>query len=144
MPRPESLARGPMAGRGRVSEFPAFVDLARPVAVRRPTRHHRRMPRSRGDRPASATRVHHVALRVADPEQSVLFYGDLLGLREVRRFEEGGRVRSIWLDAGNAVLMLERAIKGGPSAGSGRPRTPARSHRMPNDTARPSATPSTT
>jgi catechol 2,3-dioxygenase-like lactoylglutathione lyase family enzyme len=64
--------------------------------------------------------IHHVALRVADPERSLLFYGGLLELREIRRFEEDGRVRSIWLDAGNAVLMLEREIKGGgPAAGSG-------------------------
>ena len=74
----------------------------------------------RGTPPAPPSRVHHIALRVADPERSLLFYGGLLGLPELRRFEEGERVRSIWLDAGNAVLMLEREIKGGgPAAGSG-------------------------
>jgi len=68
----------------------------------------------------SPSAIHHVALRVADPERSLRFYGGVLGLAEVRRFEEGDRVRSIWVQAGSAVVMLEREIKGaGPSAGSG-------------------------
>jgi catechol 2,3-dioxygenase-like lactoylglutathione lyase family enzyme len=69
---------------------------------------------------ASPTAIHHVALRVADPERSLLFYGGVLGLPEARRFEEEGRVRSIWLRAGDAMVMLERALKGrGADAGSG-------------------------
>ena len=57
---------------------------------------------------------------MADPDRSAAFYVGLLGLAEARRFEEGGRVRSIWLHAGSAVLMLERQIKGGgPETGSG-------------------------
>lgn len=65
-------------------------------------------------------RIHHVAIRVADPEASVLFYSGALGLPEVRRFLDGDRVRSIWVRAGDAVIMLEREIKGGgPDAGSG-------------------------
>jgi catechol 2,3-dioxygenase-like lactoylglutathione lyase family enzyme len=64
--------------------------------------------------------IHHVALRVADPEASLAFYSGVLGLPEVRRFDEGGRVRSIWVRAGDAVVMLEREIKvAGPAAGSG-------------------------
>ena len=65
--------------------------------------------------------IHHVALRVADPEASRAFYAGVLGLAEVRRLDdEGGRVRSIWLRCGDAVLMLERALKGaGPASGSG-------------------------
>jgi catechol 2,3-dioxygenase-like lactoylglutathione lyase family enzyme len=58
------------------------------------------------------TRIHHVALRVADPERSLAFYGGVLGLAEARRFDEGGRVRSIWMSVGDAVVMLEREIKG--------------------------------
>ena len=65
------------------------------------------------------TRIHHVALRVADPERSLAFYGGVLGLAETRRFDEGGRVRSIWMSVGGAVVMLEREIKGGESEGSG-------------------------
>ena len=65
-------------------------------------------------------RIHHVAIRVADPVASLAFYAGVLGLPEVRRAEEDGRVRSIWVRAGDAVLMLEREIKGsGPGTGSG-------------------------
>jgi glyoxylase I family protein len=70
--------------------------------------------------PEGAGAIHHVALRVADPERSLAFYAGLLGLAEVRRFEEGGAVRSVWLKAGEGVIMLERRLRGsGPSAGSG-------------------------
>jgi glyoxylase I family protein len=64
--------------------------------------------------------IHHVALRVADPSRSLAFYGGVLRLPEVRRFEEGGVLRSIWLQAGAAVVMLERTLKGrGVGEGSG-------------------------
>ena len=64
--------------------------------------------------------VHHVALRVEDVERSLAFYGGLLGLRERRRFEENGRLRSAWLDASGFVLMLERRLRGdGAHGGSG-------------------------
>jgi catechol 2,3-dioxygenase-like lactoylglutathione lyase family enzyme len=66
------------------------------------------------------TRIHHLALRVADPERSLGFYGGVLGLSEARRFDEGGHVRSIWMAVGDAVLMLEREIKSaGAASGSG-------------------------
>jgi catechol 2,3-dioxygenase-like lactoylglutathione lyase family enzyme len=69
---------------------------------------------------ARPSAIHHVALRVADPERSLRFYGGVLGLLETRRFEEEGRVRSIWLRAGDAIVMLERELKGrGEEAGSG-------------------------
>jgi catechol 2,3-dioxygenase-like lactoylglutathione lyase family enzyme len=70
------------------------------------------------DPPAGA--IHHVALRVADPEASLAFYAGVLGLRETRRSAEDGRVRSIWVRAGDAVVMLERDLKAaGPASGSG-------------------------
>lgn len=68
----------------------------------------------------SAGPIHHVALRVADPERAAAFYAGVLGLRESRRMEDAGRLRSIWLRAGDAVIMLERDLKGrGPETGSG-------------------------
>ena len=68
----------------------------------------------------AAEGIHHVALRVADPDAALAFYGGVLGLPEVRRSDEGGVVRSIWVRCGDAVLMLERAIKPpGPATGSG-------------------------
>lgn len=65
-------------------------------------------------------RVHHLALRVADCARAAAFYTGLLGLPELRRFEDAGRLRSVWVRAGDAVLMLERDLRGlGPDQGSG-------------------------
>jgi glyoxylase I family protein len=65
-------------------------------------------------------RVHHLALRVSDCERAAAFYSGILGLPELRRFEDAGRLRSIWLQAGDAVIMLEHGLRGrGPDAGSG-------------------------
>jgi catechol 2,3-dioxygenase len=65
--------------------------------------------------------AHHLALRVADVERALGFYGGLLGLSVRRRFpEEDGRLRAAWLEAGGLVLMLERQLRGeGPASGSG-------------------------
>ena len=68
----------------------------------------------------AGSRIHHFAIRVADPAASLAFYGGALRLPEVRRFHEGGAIRSIWVRAGDSVVMLEREIKGGgPATGSG-------------------------
>jgi len=65
-------------------------------------------------------RLHHLALRVADVERSLGFYAGLLGLEELERWPEGGGGwRSAWLQLSDGVLMLERNLRGGPSAGSG-------------------------
>lgn len=71
--------------------------------------------------PPSAGPLHHVALRVADLPRALAFYGGVLGLRETRRLAEpDGSPRSIWVEAGDAVLMLERTLRGsGPETGSG-------------------------
>ena len=54
-------------------------------------------------------KLHHVALGARDVERVAAFYRDLLGLREVTcHFEPGGRLRSVWLDLGGPVLMVER------------------------------------
>jgi glyoxylase I family protein len=54
-------------------------------------------------------KLHHLALGARDLELVAAFYRDQLGLREVRRHHEpGGALRSIWLDLGGPVLMIER------------------------------------
>ena len=54
--------------------------------------------------------LHHLALGARDLERVAAFYRDLLGLREVsRQHEPCGSLRSIWLDLGGPVLMIERA-----------------------------------
>ncbi len=61
-------------------------------------------------------RIHHIALRVRDLEAAREFYCALLGLPEMKRDDS----RSIWLRAGDAVLMIERSLRGrGLEAGSG-------------------------
>ncbi len=55
--------------------------------------------------------LHHLALRVADPELSARFYGGLLGLPELaRHLADDGRVRAVWLRLGGSVLMLEQKL----------------------------------
>ena len=64
--------------------------------------------------------IHHLALRVSDCAFSARFYQRAFGLREMRRIEDEGRILSIWLGAGDTVLMLERSLRGrGLSEGSG-------------------------
>jgi catechol 2,3-dioxygenase-like lactoylglutathione lyase family enzyme len=64
--------------------------------------------------------IHHLALRVADPERARAFYSDLLGLPERRRLTDERGLRAIWLQAGEALLMLERELRGrGEATGSG-------------------------
>ena len=54
--------------------------------------------------------LHHLALGARHVERVAAFYRDLVGLREVTRHHEpGGGLRSIWLDLGGAVLMIEHS-----------------------------------
>jgi catechol 2,3-dioxygenase-like lactoylglutathione lyase family enzyme len=54
-------------------------------------------------------KVHHLALGARDVKRVATFYRDLLGLPEVcRHHEPGGALRSIWLDLGGPVLMIEQ------------------------------------
>jgi catechol 2,3-dioxygenase-like lactoylglutathione lyase family enzyme len=55
-------------------------------------------------------RIHHVAMRTRDLARLVEFYRDVLGFAVTRTQED----RSVWLDAGDAILMLERAEDGEP------------------------------
>jgi catechol 2,3-dioxygenase-like lactoylglutathione lyase family enzyme len=64
-------------------------------------------------------RLHHLALAAEDVERVAAFYRDALGLPEVaRHLEADGRLRSVWLDLGGAVLMVERG-PAGPRAPAG-------------------------
>lgn len=56
-------------------------------------------------------RVHHLAFRTSDLGRLERFYVDALGLAVVRRSEE----RSVWLDAGGAIVMLEQREPGEPA-----------------------------
>ena len=47
-------------------------------------------------------KVHHVAIPVKDLDRSRAFYVDTLGLKEIRR-----QPHSIWVQAGETILMLE-------------------------------------
>jgi len=60
-------------------------------------------------------RFHHVAFRSDDLSALERFYADVLGLAVIRRTEG----RSIWLDAGGAILMLERRDEGEPAVPAG-------------------------
>jgi catechol 2,3-dioxygenase-like lactoylglutathione lyase family enzyme len=53
-------------------------------------------------------RVHHLAFRTGDLARLERFYVEALGLAVVRRQEE----RSVWLDAGGALVMLETRDEG--------------------------------
>jgi catechol 2,3-dioxygenase-like lactoylglutathione lyase family enzyme len=68
----------------------------------------------------SSLRIHHLALRVSDVARAVAFYGGVLGLPELRRLEEQGVLRALWLRAGDTILMLESGLRGaGAAEGSG-------------------------
>jgi glyoxylase I family protein len=52
--------------------------------------------------------LHHLALGARDVGRVAAFYRDLLGLAELRRqASEGGELRAIWLELGDAILMIE-------------------------------------
>jgi glyoxylase I family protein len=55
-------------------------------------------------------RIHHVAFRTGDLAQLERFYVGAIGLAVVRRQEP----RSIWLDAGGSIVMLELRDEGEP------------------------------
>ena len=60
-------------------------------------------------------RIHHVAFRTHDLERLVAFYCDVLAFTIARKQDD----RSVWLDAGDAILMLERADDGEPAPPEG-------------------------
>jgi len=55
------------------------------------------------------TTLHHLALGTRDVEALACFYRDVIGLRETARHaHEDGALRSVWLELGGAVLMIEQ------------------------------------
>jgi glyoxylase I family protein len=55
------------------------------------------------------SRIHHVALGARDVARVAEFYGKVFDLREVARHsEDSGVLRSIWLDLGGSILMIEK------------------------------------
>jgi hypothetical protein len=59
--------------------------------------------------------LHHLAVVVRDPEISFVFYGETLGLREIRRWHDERGLRSIWVSlGGDSFLAIERAAAEGP------------------------------
>src|SRR4051812_11285629 len=55
------------------------------------------------------SRLHHLALGTSQVESLARFYRELFGLAEsARHLSSDGTVRSIWLDLGGALLMIER------------------------------------
>jgi glyoxylase I family protein len=54
------------------------------------------------------SRLHHVAVGSSDVARLAAFYCDVVGLPELARHHDpGGALRSVWLDLGGAILMLE-------------------------------------
>lgn len=55
------------------------------------------------------TRLHHIALGAGDVEKVAAFYREIFDLVEITRHQDdGGHLRSIWLDLDGAILMVER------------------------------------
>ena len=55
-------------------------------------------------------KIHHIALASRNPAELAQFYIKILGLKELRKREENGRVVSIWLDLEDSILMLEQSM----------------------------------
>jgi glyoxylase I family protein len=54
--------------------------------------------------------LHHLALGSADVERLAAFYRDVVGLAELaRHLDTAGALRSIWLNLGGPILMIERS-----------------------------------
>ena len=59
--------------------------------------------------PARSLPLHHLALGTTEVEGLARFYREVFGLEETaRQLDAKGGLRSIWLDLGGALLMIER------------------------------------
>jgi glyoxylase I family protein len=60
--------------------------------------------------PLRALALHHLALGTAQVEALASFYREVFNLVEIsRQLDAEGGLRSIWLDLGGALLMIERS-----------------------------------
>ena len=57
--------------------------------------------------------LHHIALGARDVEAVADFYREVFEMEERARHDDAGRLRSIWLGAGDVVLMIERTDASG-------------------------------
>mgnify|MGYP006292526511 FL=1 len=60
-----------------------------------------------------APTVHHIALKSNHPGRLAPFYRDVVGAPEVARHVDDRGLRSVWLDLGGTLLMVERSERGG-------------------------------
>lgn len=59
--------------------------------------------------------LHHLAIGSIDVERLAEFYRNVFQLPErARHLDERGELRSIWLDLGGSLLMLERTLSTAP------------------------------
>lgn len=64
--------------------------------------------------PLRAGALHHVALKSLQPGKLAAFYRDVLGLAESARHVDDSGLRSVWLELGDGILMIERSDTVGP------------------------------
>jgi catechol 2,3-dioxygenase-like lactoylglutathione lyase family enzyme len=68
-----------------------------------------------------AVRIHHIALRTRDVPRLTAFYSDVLGLARSGREPRAAQSAAdrVWLEAGGAILMIERAEEDEPTVHPG-------------------------
>lgn len=66
-------------------------------------------------RPVPLLGLHHLALKAQDPARLAEFYMRTFQLSELKRHQDEGGLRSVWLQLGEGILMIERADTPGPS-----------------------------
>ena len=60
--------------------------------------------------------LHHIALGARDVDAVAAFYRDVFELEELdQHLDDGGHLRSIWLDLGGCILMVEKTRKVRPA-----------------------------
>ena len=52
--------------------------------------------------------IHHVAIKARDVSSVASFYTEVLGFSEKARHHDDAGLRSIWIDCGSSILMIER------------------------------------